>query len=271
MKKLLFAVALLLPMASYGWTVESLNTTVNQNNFIVDDRCSGTLVSLKHKLVLTAYHCVEHKVTEYKDEEVVDGNLTEVRKLRLLDVPISQKAYSGYEEVGSSSYSTDIVARAEKKDLALLQIKADELPYTVASKFISKDEKLLRGEKVYAVGNPNMLDASVSTGVISSLTRMIRAPWAKNEEIPFIQHDAASTGGSSGGAIYNDDGYLIGVHAAGFRGESLGFAVHPNLVREFMDENCYPVYMGGELKEEAEEGDWYCKDWGERDVFKEDE
>ena len=260
MRKLIWA-ALLWPMITLGYDVDKLNDLVEQSNFIVDDRCSGTLIDLEHKIILTANHCVEHKVTSYTVDEVVDGKIEEVKKRRLLDVPVSQKAYKESRRVGRTEYQTEIVARDKAKDLALLRIRADNLPYSMESKFLPVWNDVCRGEKVVTVGNPNMLDASVSTGVVSSLNRMFRVPWANGEEIPFLQHDAATTGGSSGGAVYNDSLQLIGVHVAGYRGVPLGFAVHPMKIKEFLDNNCYPLYGGGSLDEK-------CKGFGQ---IKEDE
>lgn len=254
------------PAAAWGetWSADkaALNQTVDQTNFIVDGRCSGTLISLVHRLVLTANHCVTHKVKSYTVEEVVDGVLTKVKKRRLLDLKISQKNYIGSRQVGSVEYMAEIAARAEAKDLALLRIRAETLPYTVSSPFLPLDADLQRGETVWSVGNPARLDASVSSGVISSLTRMFRVPWANNEEIPFIQYDALGAPGSSGGALYNDKGYLIGVVVAGHRGVPIGYAVHPNSIREFLDDSCYPVYAGGEIDEDK------CAAFGE---FKEED
>lgn len=266
MRNLLFAV-LFMPMVSFAWDIGDLNKTVDQTNFIVDDRCSGTLISLEHRLILTANHCVEHKVRTYKEKEVVDGKIQEVEKVRLLDLPVTQKSYDGSRNIGSVEYMTEIVARDETKDLALLRIRDKSIPYTVESAFLPSGTELLRGQKVYSVGNPNLLDASVGTGVIASMNRMFRVRWANNEEIPFIQHDSSTTGGSSGGALYNNDGYLIGVHVAGYRGVPLGFAVHPDTIREFLDESCYPVYDGGVLANGTELRDtkeYVCNDWGGR-------
>lgn len=254
------------PAAAWSWSLEDLNDTVDQTNFIVDGRCSGTLVSLEYRLILTANHCVQHKVTSFKVKEVVDGALTEVEKVRYLDLPVTQKSYDGSRRVGSTEYMTEIVARAEAKDLALLQIRAKSIPYTVESKVVPANVELQRGEGVITVGNPNLLDASVGTGVIASMNRMFRVPWANNEEIAFLQHDSSTTGGSSGGAVYNESGYLIGVHVAGYRGVPLGFAVHPATIREFLDASCYPVYEGGVLKTEGD--DWSCVKFGELDVEK---
>jgi len=156
---------------------------------------------------------------------------------------------------------TTIVGREETKDLALLQIRTEKIKSTIKSEFLPQDYDLQRGEGVVSVGNPRLLDASVGTGVISSLTRMFRVPWANNEEIPFLQYDALGAPGSSGGALYNDSGYLIGVIVAGHRGVPIGYAVHPSMIRDFLDQACYPVYDGKDLAE-------HCEDYGE---VKEDE
>ena len=38
---------------------KDMNSDITQTNFIVADQCSGTLISLKEKLVLTNNHCLE--------------------------------------------------------------------------------------------------------------------------------------------------------------------------------------------------------------------
>jgi serine protease Do len=81
------------------------------------------------------------------------------------------------------------------------------------------------GETVIAIGNPFGLAHTVTTGVLSAANRDI----ATEEGIllqDFIQVDAPINPGSSGGALLNIDGQLIGVTSAIRRGaEGIGFAV----------------------------------------------
>lgn len=251
MRKLLFTV-LMAPLVSYAW---NLNDTINNTNFIVDDRCSGTLVDMEYRLVLTNHHCIRHKVREVTSEEVVDGVLQDVRKERLLDVPIAQKSYVGFEEVGSSEYITIIVAKDKNRDLALLQIKDENIPYTIESPILPETMKVVRGETAYAVGNPRMLDASVTKGIISSVTRQFRVPWANGEKVAFLQFDGGIVGGNSGGALYNVQGYMIGVPAAGAE-STVGLAIPAMTVREFLSDYCWSVWQGATLPE-------HCQDFGE--------
>lgn len=261
MKKILTTL-LLIPSLAFGWSPEDANKAINQTNFIVDDRCSGTLVSLDPHLILTNYHCVDHKVRSQMQEVVKDGEITEVKQERLYDVPVSQNSYRRYELVGKAEYQTEIVAKEKGKDLALLEIKADDTPHTIFSPIPAKDRNVVRGETAYAVGNPRMLDATITKDIVSSTTRTMRPPWANNDKIPFLQYDGGAAPGSSGGALYDDNGFLIGVPAAGVS-DTLVFAIHTDLIREFLDTSCYPIYLNGELGEQ-------CADWGELG-FSEDE
>lgn len=272
MEKLLFAV-LLFPLSAFavnGGDRWDINETINQTNFIVDDRCSGTLISLEHRLIVTNYHCIDHKVRSYTTDEVVDGKITEVEKERLLPVPVSQKQYgrlgTGYDEVGESEYQTRIVAKEQRKDLALLQMMAENIPHSIYSPVLPESMEVERGDLAYHVGNPAMLDATMTKGIISSVTRAMRVSWAEGEQVPFIQYDGGAFPGSSGGAIYNAEGYLIGNVTSGID-SSFAFALHPDLIQEFLYESCWPVYLGGNLKETEKDGDWHCADWGKREVF----
>jgi hypothetical protein len=79
----------------------------------------------------------------------------------------------------------------------------------------------------------------LTEGVVSSINRKF-AVGDDDQALPFIGVDAAVNPGNSGGALYNADGELIGVPAAGARGATgLGFAIPVALIRKILDENCY--------------------------------
>ena len=56
MRNLLAGIALLIATSASAWEVEDMNEAINQTNFIVGMNgkgfCSGTLISLEHRLVL---------------------------------------------------------------------------------------------------------------------------------------------------------------------------------------------------------------------------
>ena len=65
------------------------------------------------------------------------------------------------------------------------------------------------GEPVYAIGAPFEADQTLTSGIISSRGRQV------DPAIPvfLVQHDAAINAGSSGGALIDAEGLLIGVNA----------------------------------------------------------
>lgn len=226
-----------LPVKADHWNVSKMNEAINQTNFIVDNGCSGTLISIEHRLVLTNHHCIGRGVRIVEKERVgKDGTVRKVKVEELYDLPISQRQYVNYRLVGEASWKTTIVARWKESDLALLQIRAD-IPHTIEAT-VFPGEAVQRGEDVYLVGNPLGLDATVTKGVISSTNRMFRVSWA-DAEVPFIQVDAGIAGGNSGGSLYNEHGQLIGVPAARAQDGHLGLAIPFFQVQQFLNDNCY--------------------------------
>jgi len=237
MKLISMITALAIAATSAGaWEVDDLNDHIEQTNFIVANHCSGTLISTEHRLILTNDHCVSSFVRKEK-KEVVDGNgfitdkMVEVRK----EVPVSQKIYNKHKLVSQSSYISEIVDFDSENDLAVLQLRQEKIPQTRAAKIFNGD-RVFRGEVAYAIGNPMMLDASVTKGIISNVNRLLLVG---GEERPYFQMDAGIVGGSSGGSLYNDNGELIGVPAAAARGTSVGLAIPYYIVQEFLSKNCF--------------------------------
>ena len=219
---------------------KNMNSDISQTNFIVADQCSGTLISLTEKLVLTNNHCLEGYVDKVEhDETGPSGKVEKVTREVFKDIELKQKVYKDFEPTGSTSLQAKIIAHSLKYDLALLQIKADTISQTVYSHVLPKDGVVQRGDTVYVVGNPYMLDANLTKGVISSVNRNLH--WDEdNTDIPYYGVDAGVNPGNSGGALYNSDGVLIGVPGASIRGATgLGFAIPAKLIRQLLTENCY--------------------------------
>lgn len=135
-------------------------------------------------------------------------------------------------------YYAKIVGQDPSTDLALLKIKAKNLPYL---KYGDSDG-VVPGEWVLAVGNPFDLNSTVTAGIISAKARNIGILRDKNnlQVESFIQTDAAVNPGNSGGALVNLKGELIGINSAiatvtgSYSGYS--FAIPVNLVKKIMDD-----------------------------------
>lgn len=225
-------------LSSYAWDLQEMNRTIDTTNFIVDGRCSGTLIDLEQRLILTNWHCIKHKIkTTTSNETDSNGIVTEVKREELLPLPVIQNSYNEYEHVGSVQYMTEIILQSEDLDLALIQIKAKSIPHTFASQILPDGLDVIRGERVYIVGNPAMFDASIVEGIVSNTNRLLRV---EGTERHYIQVSGGITGGNSGGALYNNNGQFIGIPAAVVRGrEFLGFVIPIWEIRNWLRINCY--------------------------------
>jgi hypothetical protein len=226
-------------VAAEKWSIADMNKVIDQTNFVVDDKCSGTLISLKEKLILTNDHCVQSRVS-IVEEEVTDedGAVTKRKREKFTDLPVVQNQYKGFALVGSATYQTEIVAHDKKRDLAILRFKQDSIPFTIASPLLPDGIDLVRGQKIYTVGNPAMFEATVVEGIVSSLTRQLAV--GGDDKRDYIQVSGGVYGGNSGGALYDEYGRLIGVPAAGFQGGPtyMGFAIPIQSAKELLKQNC---------------------------------
>tara|TARA_R110000868_G_scaffold119718_1_gene317652 strand:- start:1803 stop:2639 length:837 start_codon:yes stop_codon:yes gene_type:complete len=219
--------------------LSELNQIVDQTNFIVQKGCSGTLIDLKNKLVLTNYHCIDSNVSVIDKEAISsNGQVKKFRAKKYADVSLEQNGYIGFDKVSSAQYFAEIVAEDKTVDLAIVKIKSD-IPHKIASSILPESVVVVRGETVYAVGNPGGMDATIVKGIVSSLNRTFEFPWTDNTKLQMIQFSGGIYGGNSGGSLYNDRGYLIGVPAAGFaQANFIGLAIPAEVVRKFMKRNC---------------------------------
>ncbi|HRP32321.1 MAG TPA: trypsin-like peptidase domain-containing protein [Agriterribacter sp.] len=109
------------------------------------------------------------------------------------------------------NFKAKVVGTDANTDLALIKIDGKDLPVMPIGN--SDDTKL--GQWVLAIGYPLNLDVTVTQGIISAKSRNIGINRQGNAPVEaFIQTDAAVNPGSSGGALVNTAGELIGINAA---------------------------------------------------------
>ncbi len=108
-------------------------------------------------------------------------------------------------------YTAELVGSDDLTDIAVLRISSDDLtPVAFGS-----SEVLDLGDPSVAIGNPLGQDggASITAGIISAFNR--RVDFADETSLfGMIQTDAAINSGSSGGALVNANGELIGITSA---------------------------------------------------------
>lgn len=134
-------------------------------------------------------------------------------------------------------YEAKVVGQDPTTDLALLKIEAPNLR---AIRFGDSDA-LEVGEWVLAVGNPFNLTSTVTVGIVSAKSRDISILSDQRYSVEsFIQTDAVVNPGSSGGALVNARGDLVGINSAiisesgGYEGFS--FAIPSNLAAKVIND-----------------------------------
>lgn len=114
-------------------------------------------------------------------------------------------------------------------DLALLRVAATGLQGIPRA----ASRSLARGDIVLAIGNPWGVGQAATLGIVGATGRA-RLGLSTFED--FIQHDAAINPGSSGGALVNPQGQLVGINSAIFSrsggSHGIGFAIPADLVME---------------------------------------
>lgn len=135
------------------------------------------------------------------------------------------------------TYKAELVGGDVSRDVALLKIDTHGEKLPIAQ--LGDSDRLQVGQQVYAIGNPFGLNSTLTTGVISSLGRTLKAQNGRLME-GIIQTDAAINPGNSGGALLNSAGQLIGINTAIFSpsGSSagIGFAIPANNARRIAED-----------------------------------
>lgn len=180
-------------------------------DFIPNGGGSGVVISDKG-LIITNHH-------------VIDGS-TEVRVI--------------FED--GRMYEAEIVGSDKLTDVGLVKISAQNLiPINLGNSNV-----LSVGDLAIAIGHPLTLGAAptVTVGIISALERRLDVGGDTLDSavtlFGLIQTDAPITRGSSGGALINKNGELVGITTAiataDVGAEGLGFAVPINLVLNIADD-----------------------------------
>ena len=136
-------------------------------------------------------------------------------------------------------YDARVIGGDIEADLAILDVQATDLP-TVP---LGDSSELRLGQQVVAIGYALGLEGgpSVTTGIVSSLTRRIVVPDVNCLECEqqrrvygdVIQTDAAINPGNSGGPLVNLAGEVVGINTAGAgSAENVGFAIQIDVAED---------------------------------------
>ncbi len=154
-----------------------------------------------------------------------------------------------------ATYPATVVGSYVNGDIAVVKIEATGLKAAE----VADSSQVKQGAACYAVGNPEgRFSGSISDGIVSALDRTISVQVENSDQssqsnrgslydmfyggssystvtLHVIQMTAAVSPGNSGGALFNDQGQLIGIVSAKSSdtdSEGLGFAIPSNTAME---------------------------------------
>lgn len=114
-----------------------------------------------------------------------------------------------------------------KYDLAFLEIpEGIEMPGVE----LGKEDNVTEGDQILAIGHPFGLKYTATQGIISNTMH-------EQNDINYIQHDAALNPGNSGGPLVDAQGYVVGVNTFIIKdGNNIGFSLPVNYLAETIKE-----------------------------------
>src|SRR6185312_14579849 len=129
-------------------------------------------------------------------------------------------------------FNARLIGADPATDVALLKIVSDRLP----SVDFGDDRQVRVGDWVVAVGNPFGLSNTVTAGIVSSIGRDVgNGPYTN-----FIQIDAPSNRGNSGGPTFDTRGRVIGMNSMIFSptggSVGIGFAIPASTIRDVISQ-----------------------------------
>ncbi|MCB1456842.1 MAG: trypsin-like peptidase domain-containing protein, partial [Nitratireductor sp.] len=124
-------------------------------------------------------------------------------------------------------FECEILLKDPKSDLAVLKVR-DKVRLDPIE--IADSDEVEVGDLVLAIGNPFGVGQTVTSGIVSAVSRSLAGV---NDYGYFIQTDAAINPGNSGGALVDMNGRLIGINSAIYSrtGSSvgIGYAIPSNM------------------------------------------
>ena len=133
-----------------------------------------------------------------------------------------------------------IVGRDTKTDLAVIKVE-DVSGLTVAE--LGDSSQVRVGDTVIAMGSPQGLNGTVTSGIVSALNRPVKLAGAGTDTdgvADAIQTDASINPGNSGGPLVDVRGAVIGINTLIYSvsggSQGLGFAIPINMAKDIAEQ-----------------------------------
>lgn len=127
-----------------------------------------------------------------------------------------------------------MLAYDETADLAVLKCDSD---VGVSPLTLADSDHVEQGDTIYAVGYPLGLANTLSDGVVSSR-------YVNNDGKDMLQITAAISHGSSGGALFDEKGHVIGIICASYvEGQNLNLAIPTNTLASLLSSPMHSIKL----------------------------
>ncbi len=151
-------------------------------------------------------------------------------------VPLQKIECHLYQQ--NSYFKTTFIGGSSTYDIAVLKVENCEiLKNSNAQAVTLNTNKISLGETCIAVGNPSGYGISITKGAIGVDSEYVNMTVAEETHLRRVfRHDAYTTGGSSGGGLFDINGYLIGLTNGGISGTDINYAIPADLVEKVVDD-----------------------------------
>ena len=130
-------------------------------------------------------------------------------------------------------YRAEVVAWDPDSDLAV--IKINDIDHELIPLSMGNSSETRPGEMAIALGNPFGEEFTMTTGIVSAVTRTLSSGFSSYSIPAVVQTDAAINPGNSGGPLLDMNGAVIGVNtqikSSSRQSSGVGFAVPVDLVK----------------------------------------
>lgn len=157
-------------------------------------------------------------------------------------------------KTGEISKAIEVVGMNARQDICIIRIDNAKFPVLPSGDSFA----VKTGDDVYVASNPKGLEGSFTKGIISSVRERDRKEkgddellnWVKNisgeTDRTLFQIDAAISSGSSGGALINSRGQVIGVaRSSVVSGQNLNFAIPIDQLLTLERKFKHPILLAG--------------------------
>ncbi|GAA1959037.1 S1C family serine protease [Catenulispora subtropica] len=196
---------------------------------------------------------VQVTVNSYQGKSVGSGVILSADGKILTNNHVVAEAAGGNGQISVTfndgrTAQASIVGTDSGSDLAVIQAQSvSGLPTAT----LGDSDKVQVGDTVIAIGSPDGLQSTVTSGIVSALNRQVtvssgQSRYSNGSQVTYkaIQTDASLNPGNSGGPLLNAQGQVIGVNSAiysptsafGGQGGSvgLGFSIPVNQVKALL-------------------------------------